>query len=38
MCLVRVINEKKGEQDPLVEEVALIRLDGETLLLRPFLG
>jgi len=38
MCLARVYNEKKGKQDCLVEEVALIRLEGKTLLLRPFLG
>ena len=38
MCLARVINEKKGKQHCLVEEVALIRLEGKNILLRPFLG
>ncbi len=38
MCLARVINEKKGEEDPLAEEVAWIRLEGANILLRTFLG
>jgi predicted RNA-binding protein len=38
MCLARVMTEKKGEEDSLAEEVALIRLEGASILLRTFLG
>ncbi len=38
MCLARVISEKKGEEASLAEDVAWIRLEGESVLLRTFLG
>jgi len=38
MCLARVMNEKKGEEGSLAEEVAWISVEGKNILLRPFLG